>query len=133
MRFHALVARLIATLVIIIGTPSASASDVADSFEVTRSGFVRNLQGNTYDLTVTVRNVSPAAVRTPIKIVVGALPKEVGLVNAAGIDGDEYFVTVDVPGNRIDPGAAVGPVILRFENPGRVAIAPRISVRGTAP
>ena len=117
------------------GTPVwAVVSDATNLVVITKTGFVLNRQTNTYDSVVTLKNISPFVVATPVQLVVSNLPADITLANAAGntTQGNPY-VGVNVPTNSILPGAVIAPIVLKFANPKRASLTPKLSLIGNIP
>ncbi|MEP7162825.1 MAG: hypothetical protein ABI747_03625 [Candidatus Moraniibacteriota bacterium] len=130
--------RSIALLVILLGIGIARPAlavvgDATGLFTITKTGFVLNRATNTFDTTVSIKNVSPFTVSAPIQLTVSGLPSGVTLANAAGTTQGKPYVNVTVPGNKIIPNAIVTSILLKFANPARIALAPALSVYGDIP
>ena len=111
----------------------AVVSDATNLFVITKTGFVLNRTTNTYDTTVTLKNISPLAVNAPVQLVVSGLPSGVTLANAAGTNQGKPYVNVTVPGNSIIAGQIVTPIVLKFSNPSRVTITATLAMSADIP
>lgn len=133
-----MIRRIIVALLLITGiaisTPVwAVVSDATNLFVIKKTGFVLNRRTNTYDTTVTLKNTSPFTVGVPVQLAVSGLSNGVTLANAAGTNQGKPYVNVNAPGNSILPNATITPIILKFRNPSRFALAPKLYVNGDIP
>jgi hypothetical protein len=108
----------------------AHAADVTAQFSIARSGFTLNRTTNTFDQTVTLRNVSGSVVSPPLIVVVGGLAPSVTLANKAGqtLDGKPYVSPAI--GTGLANGASLS-LVLKFANPQRIAIVNTLQILNT--
>ena len=114
----------------IASLPAAHAvtQDITAQFAITRSGLVFNRTTNTFDSSVTLKNLSTAPVLAPISAVVGGLPTTVTLANKSGDlpDGRPYVAPMQ-PGSMLASGATLA-FVLKFANPQRVPFTSTLQI-----
>ncbi|MEP7162458.1 MAG: hypothetical protein ABI747_01705 [Candidatus Moraniibacteriota bacterium] len=134
MKYIRSIAFLVALVSLGIAHPAlAVVGDATGLFIITKTGFVLNRATNTFDTTVSIKNTSPFTVSAPVQLSVSGLPNGVTLANAAGTSQGKPYVNVAVPGNNIIPNAIITPIVLKFSNPARVALAPKLDLSGDIP
>src|SRR5436190_23998353 len=121
------VAKLFAWAAVVLGLVLTTASlaetlDITSQFAITRSGFLLNRTTNTFDQTVTLKNISGAPVPGPIAAVLSGLPSTVTLANRTGQTPDgKPYVNPMSPGSVLQSGGTLS-FVLKFANPQRVVI-----------
>ena len=99
---------------------ASTISIVSSQVQVTSTGFLFSRVTQTFNGTMTVKNISGSAIAGPIVVVLTNLPVNVTLVNAGGtFNGSPYIVVPAVA--LLNPGQSA-PVALRFANPGNAII-----------
>ena len=94
----------------------AATQDITSQFAITRSGFLLNRTTNTFDQTVTLKNISSTPVPAPIAAVLSGLPSTVTLANKAGQTSDgKPYVNPMSPGSLLQSGATLS-FALKFAN-----------------
>jgi hypothetical protein len=105
-------------------TAAACAADVSARVQVTRSGFGYNFTTQRFVQTVTLKNVSAAAIASPISLVLDNLSSNATLYNATGTTacatpaGSAFINWL----SSLAPGASAS-IVLQFVNPTRAGIA----------
>jgi hypothetical protein len=110
---------------------AANANVNVDSMvQVIRSACVYNAETNTFDVTVTVTNVSSNALKAPLALAVESISS--AGVHLKGIDGIAPggfpFVAAGLAMHDLDPGESIRNVILQFDDPSRELFSFRIAV-----
>jgi len=108
---------------------------VTDQVTVTYSGLRLNRATNTYDNTASLTNKSSQAIQIPIQLAIrGISVPSVSLANANGAlnDGTPY-VNVPLGDGTLSPGETVSGVVLKFNNPQKLAFTFTHSVLGVLP
>ena len=103
--------RVLAMLSLLVAAGFTRADDLGSSVQITRGGLVHNRATNTFDATVTVKNVSGNALLGPLKLVLSsATPVQVALYNSHGrtAAGADYLLLPLVDGS-LAPGASSCP------------------------
>lgn len=133
-RWHLVVASAL-VFFLHVSLATAAPVDVSGKVTIQKSGLVLNRATNTFDTTLTIRNVSAGDVlAAPFYLIVSGLPSGVTLQNAAGVTGTGLrYVTVVLPSTGLIPGAQVNNVLLKFTNPSRVALTPTLSTVAEVP
>jgi hypothetical protein len=93
--------------------------DVTAEVPAVSSGLTFNRRTQTFVGTIQITNTSGRFIAGPVQVVLQDLPAGVTLVNAAGREGGNPYLTVPV--NGLAPGASVS-VPVQFSNPTRVGI-----------
>jgi hypothetical protein len=106
-----------------VGTTPACATDVSTKVQVTRSGFGYNLATQRFVQTVTLKNISAAAITGPLSLVLDNLSSNATLFNPSGTTAcatpaGRPFANLSA---NLNPGASVS-VALQFTNPSRAGI-----------
>jgi hypothetical protein len=96
------------------------AKDVTNAVAVTRGGLRFNYQEHRFESTVTLRNMSSAAIRAPISLVV-VLSSNISLANAHArtcitTPAGREFITIPIPAELFEPGQILE-TILVFAGP----------------
>lgn len=117
-------------LACLAGAPVAAA-DLAGMVQVERSGFLYNRNSDTYDTTVTLRNISPDPVSGPLRLVLGQpKPSSVAAYQADGrLEDGREFLDVPLADGLLAPGARAT-VLLKLLNPSRQAPRMALSADG---
>ena len=111
---------IVALWVVMVTAAQAGTQDITSQFAITRSGLVLNRTTNTFDSTVTLKNIAGTAVLAPITAVVGGLPASVSLANLAGQTADgKPYVSPLAAGTLLQSGGTLS-FVLKFANPQRV-------------
>ena len=99
---------------------ASTISIVSSQVQVTSTGFLFSRVTQTFNGTMTVKNISGSAIAGPIVVVLTNLPVNVTLANAGGtFNGSPYIVVPSV--TLLSPGQSAS-VALRFANPGNAII-----------
>src|SRR6266487_1359696 len=120
-------AKLFRWAVVVLGlvlttAPQAATQDITSQFAITRSGFVLNRTTNTFDQTVTLKNIAGVPIPGPIAAVLSGLPSTVTLANKTGQTSDgKPYVNPMSPGSLLQSGGTLS-FVLKFANPQRVTI-----------
>lgn len=108
----------------------AAVADATNLTATTRSGLVFNRVTNTFDATVSFKNVSPFPIGGLVHLSV-SLPAGVSLANATTVVDGRPAVLVSAI--AIAPGANTPISLLKFSNPNRISFAPLLYLRGDIP
>ncbi|HTP45431.1 MAG TPA: choice-of-anchor Q domain-containing protein [Casimicrobiaceae bacterium] len=106
----------------------ASSQDITSQFSIARSGFVLNRSTGTFDQTVTLKNIGSVSVPAPISAVFTGLPATVTLANKTGMTSDGKPYVSPIPAGSVLQSGATLSVVLRFNNPQRVAVTYTLQV-----
>ena len=126
---------LLAAIASPLGAASAPAGEpvqVDNEIRVSYTGFVFNRASNTFDTVATLTNIGATPVFAPMSLVMtGINPNSVQLANATGstLAGFPY-VSLPLALGRLNPGASLTSVVLKFSNPKHVGFTFTQSVYG---
>ena len=106
-----------------VSSGTACALDVSAQVQVTRSGFGYNLTTQRFVQTVTIKNISTAAITGPLSLVLDSLSSNATLFNLSGttacaVPAGSPFINLS---GNLNPGASVS-ISLQFTNPTRAGI-----------
>lgn len=116
--------------VLLASSSSHSVPQKISQVEVSRSGFFYNRLTDTYDATVTIRNISTLPLAAPMRLVLeSVIPNSVSLYNIYGRTAQgKPYVEVPLAGYVLSPGRRVA-VPVRFVKPGRAVIGATFSIQ----
>lgn len=100
--------------------PSGSRLLTGSQISIVASGLAYSRVSNTFNGTITVKNVSSSAIAGPFKIVLDSLTPGVTLANATGTFGGWPYIAVSTVGS-IAPGSSAS-VSVQFHNPANALI-----------
>ncbi len=100
--------------------PFSSGSVPSSEISTAASGLAFSRVSQTFNGTVTIRNVGTNMVSGPLEIVFTSLTSGVTLANATGTLGENSFITIPAVANLL-PGATAT-VLVQFKNPSNVVI-----------
>jgi Putative Ig domain/Divergent InlB B-repeat domain len=121
---------LIAALTTAPGCAAQKTVDVSTQVTVTKSGLVLNRATNTFNTVVTITNSSASDLNGPLLLVISNVSATtVTVANQSGKDpsGNPY-VYVLVPEGSLPAGKSISNILLKFNNPSRVAFTFGLSV-----
>lgn len=97
-----------------------AAVEKTSTVEISRSGFVLNRLTNTFDSSLTIKNIGPHPLAPPFRVAIASIsPKSVSLYNVHGKteEGNPY-VEVSLPNFKLEPLETIS-VPVRFVNLGK--------------
>lgn len=105
-----------ATTILLLGLVlivSAHAEDLGGSVQITRGGLALNRLSNTFDATVTVRNISAVPLLGPLKLALtSATPANVALYNSHGrLPSGAAYIELPLADGTLAPGASVTGIV----------------------
>jgi putative Ig domain-containing protein/List-Bact-rpt repeat protein len=97
---------------------------------ITRSGLVLNRATNTYNSVVTITNSSASDLNGPLLLVISNLsPTSITVANQSGkVSSGSPYIYVLVPEGSLPAGKSISNILLKFNNPSRVAFTFALSV-----
>jgi uncharacterized repeat protein (TIGR02543 family) len=117
-----------------LATPPTCAAqtfvDMSSQVTITKSGLVLNRATNTFNSVVTLTNSSASDLNGPLLLVISNLsPTTVTVANQSGTDlSGSPYVYVLVPEGSLPTGNSISNILLKFNNPSRVAFTFALSV-----
>lgn len=105
-----------------VAAAQAAPINVDAQVSVSFSGVRLNRTTGTFDTVASIKNTSSTPIASPVSLVISQItPSSVTVANASGrMPGGEPFITVPVVAGGLAPGATVGNIVVRFQNPARV-------------
>jgi hypothetical protein len=100
-------------------TVTAAITIPAAQVSITASGLAYSRVSQTFNGTITVKNIGATTIAGPFEILFTALPSGVTLANATGTIGGVPYLTL--PGASLAPGQSAT-VSVQLRNPGNVQI-----------